>query len=223
MPKYRGPRLRVVRRIGKLAAFTQKVLKRNTRPGQHGSNKSKPTQFGYRLTEKQKLLFYYGVSEKQLIKYIKVARKAKGSTGMILLQKLEMRLDNIIYRLGWVPTLPAARQLVNHSHVIVNQKPVTIPSFYCFPSNVITLQNKTGSRQLVEKNFHASTQDSPPHISLNVESITATVTQWVDRSKIALDLNELLIIEYYSNRLLINSFLDHFTNFDLPDNMKYII
>jgi small subunit ribosomal protein S4 len=204
MSKYRGPRLRVVRRIGRLAAFTRKIIKRNTRPGQHGSNRSKPTQFSYRLAEKQKLLFYYGVSEKQLIKYIKVARKAKGSTGQILLQQLEIRLDNIIYRLGWVPTLPAARQLVNHGHIIVNQKLITIPSFSCFPSLVITLQNKDSTRQLVEKNFQECTQDFASHLSLNVESIAAKVSQWVDRNKIGLDLNELLIIEYYSNRLLVD-------------------
>jgi small subunit ribosomal protein S4 len=116
MPKYRGPRLRIVRRIGELCALTKKSLKRNTRPGQHGFNINKPTQFASRLMEKQKLLFYYGVSEKQLVKYITIARKANFSTRQVLLQKLEIRLDNLIYRLGLKPTLPSARHRKSWTH-----------------------------------------------------------------------------------------------------------
>jgi ATP synthase F1 epsilon subunit len=122
MSKYHGARLRVIRRLGRLPALTKKIPKRNTRPGQHGASRKKLTQFSYRLIEKQKLRFYYGISEKQLVRYIKTVQIAKGPTGQILLQKLERRLDNIIYRLGWAPTLPAARQLVTHGHILVNQK-----------------------------------------------------------------------------------------------------
>jgi len=206
MSKYCGPRLRIIRRIGELPAFTRKILKRNTRPGQHGSSRRKPTQFAYRLIEKQKLLFYYGISEKQLVKRVKVARKAKGSTGEILVQQLEIRLDNTIYRIGWAPTLPAARQLVNHGHIVINQKRTNIPSFSCFPGQIINLRDKESSRNLVKNNSRESNRNLPLHISLNIESTTAKVSRFADRNEISLNLNELLIIEYYSNRLLIDTY-----------------
>jgi small subunit ribosomal protein S4 len=200
MSKYRGPRLRVVRRLGRLPAFTKKVPKRNTRPGQHGSNRRKPTQFSYRLIEKQKLRFYYGISEKQLVRYVKIARMAKGSTGQILLQRLECRLDTIVYRLGWAPTIPAARQLVTHGHILVNQKSVTIPRYACVPHEVVRVQNK--SHNLVKENVRYHIQKLPSYLSLSMESMRATINQKVDRCEVSLNLNELLVIEYYSNRLL---------------------
>lgn len=202
MSKYSGPRLRIVRRLGELSAYTQKIPNRNTRPGQHGANRTKPTQFAYRLVEKQKLRFYYGVSEAQLVRYVKAARREQGSTGQILLQQLEIRLDNIVHRLGWAPTLPAARQLVNHGHVLVNKECVTISSFSCLPQQVITIQEKSQIRNMIERNFQERLQNLPSHLSLRVENLTAVVNQLVDRRTIPLNLNELLVIEYYSNRLL---------------------
>lgn len=202
MSKHHGPRLRVIRRLGELPALTQKIPKRQTRPGQHGSNRKKPTQFSYRLTEKQKLRFHYGISEKQLVHYVKIARKMKGSTGQILLQKLERRLDNIVYRLGWAPTLPAARQLVTHGHISVNQKSVTIPSYICSRHEIIKVRSTDKSFNLVRKKFRENIQKLPSHLSLDTENLTATINRQADRSEIALKLNELLIIEYYSNRLL---------------------
>jgi small subunit ribosomal protein S4 len=202
MSKYFGPRLRIIRRLGKLVAFSQKELKRTTRPGQHGTNQRKITQFAYRLAEKQKLRFYYGISEKQLICYIKAARKIKGPTGEILLQKLEIRLDNIVYRLGWRPTLPFARQLVNHGHILVNKKCVTIASFSCVPYQIITIQNLANIRKLVKENFDKSSQNLPSYLSFNNENIIAMVTKISNRHDVGLNLKELLIIEYYSNRIL---------------------
>jgi small subunit ribosomal protein S4 len=201
MSKYRGPRLRVVRRLGELPAFTQKIPKRNTRPGQHGSSRNKPTQFSYRLAEKQKLRFYYGISEKQLVSYVKIARKTKGSTGQALLEKIEQRLDNVIYRIGWATTLPAARQLVQHGHILVNKKGTTIPSYSCSPSEVIEVKNVEKSRNLVKRRLRECTQKLPSHLLLNVENLTAVVNKNAVRHEIPLVLNELLVIEYYSNRL----------------------
>jgi small subunit ribosomal protein S4 len=203
MSRYRGPRLRVIRRLGRLSALTQKIPKRNTRPGQHGANRRKPTQFSYRLIEKQKLRFYYGISEKQLVRYVKIVQKAKGPTGRILLQKLEQRLDNIVYRLGWAPTLPAARQLVAHGHISVNQKSVTIPRYNCSPHEVIRIRNKDKSRNPVETYCRNHVRKLPSHLSLRIETLVATINREVDISEIPLPLNELLVIEYYSNRLLI--------------------
>jgi len=202
MSKYRGPRLRIVRRLGELSAFTKKSQLRTTRPGQHGATRIKLTQFAYRLVEKQKIRFYYGISEKQLVRYVKISRRIKGSTGKILLKQLEMRLDNIIYCLGFAPTLPAARQLVSHGHILINNKRVTVASFSCSPQQVITVNNKMRIRQLVEQNISDNTRNLTSHLSLNREHLIAIVNQWVVPRNIPLDLNELLVIEYYSNRLL---------------------
>jgi small subunit ribosomal protein S4 len=201
MSKYSGPRLRVVRRLGELTAFTKKKTKRSRRPGQHGTNRIKLTQFAYRLVEKQKLRFYYGVSEKQLIRYVKMARKMKGSTGELLLQKLEIRLDNVVYRLGWRPTLPSARQLVNHGHILVNKKCVTVPSFLCRPQQLITVQNVVNIREKIKENLSKSNPSLPFHLSCSNETITATVSCLSSRNDVGINLKELLVIEYYSNRI----------------------
>ena len=201
MSKYRGPRLRIVRRLGELSSLTRKSPKRYVNPGQHGSNRTKPTQFAYRLVEKQKLRFYYGISEKQAIRYVKTAQKEKRSTGKILIQSIEIRLDNIIHRLGWAATLPAARQIVNHGHILVDRKRVTIPSFVCSQSQVITIQDHKGIRRLVERTFQDRSQNLPSHLSIDRMNIIAVVKSKADRREISLDLNELLIIEFYSNRL----------------------
>ena len=201
MSKYRGPRLRIVRRLGELSSLTRKSPKRYISPGQHGANRSKPTQFAYRLAEKQKLRFYYGISEKQAVRYVKTARREKSSTGKILIQSIEIRLDNIVYRLGWAPTLPAARQIVNHGHILVDQERVTIPSFSCSQNQIITVRNQRRVRRLVEKSFQDQSRNLPSHLSVNIKNITAVVNGPPDQREISLDLNELLVVEFYSNRM----------------------
>jgi small subunit ribosomal protein S4 len=153
------------------------------------------------LAEKQKLRFYYGISEKQAVRYIKTAQKDKRSTGEILIQSIEIRLDNIIYRLGWAPTLPAARQIVNHGHILVNQKRVTIPSFVCSQNQIITVRDNEGVRKLVKRTFQDQSQSLPSHLSVDRTNRIAVVKRQADRREISLDLNELLIVEFYSNRL----------------------
>ena len=201
MSKYRGPRLRIVRRLGELSSLTRKSPKRYISPGQHGANRTKPTQFAYRLAEKQKFRFYYGISEKQSVRYVKTAQKEKKSTGKILIQMIEIRLDNIIHRLGWAPTLPSARQIVNHGHILVDRNRVTIPSFICSQNQIITVQNNDRIRKFVEKAFQDQSQNLPSHLSVDRKNIVAVVKSQADRREISLDLNELLIVEFYSNRL----------------------
>lgn len=201
MSKYCGPRLRIVRRLGELSSLTRKTPKRMVRPGQHGRSRKKMTQFAYRLIEKQKLCFYYGISEKKLVRYVKLARAAKASTGQVLLQRLEIRLDNIVYRLGWAVTLSAARQLVGHGHILVDGNRVTVSSFSCSPQQLIAVQRKGSIRKRVEENLQERVQNLPFHLSLNEEQRTGIVQKWADRYSICLNLNELLVIEYYSNRL----------------------
>ena len=128
MSRYRGPRLRIVRRLGDLPGLTRKSARRAYPPGQHGQARKKRSEYAIRLEEKQKLRFNYGLTESQLLRYVRKARRVTGSTGQVLLQILEMRLDNTVFRLGMAPTIPSARQLVNHGHVTINGRVVNIPS-----------------------------------------------------------------------------------------------
>ena len=149
MARYLGPRLRIIRRLGNLPGLTAKVPMRNTLPGQHGRKKKKPQkprEYKIRLMEKQKLRYNYGLTERQLQRYVREARRKKGPTAFFLMQLLEMRLDTIIFRLGFAPTIPAARQFVNHDHILVNNKKINIPSFQCQPNDIITVQNKKGEK-----------------------------------------------------------------------------
>lgn len=201
MVKYRGPRLRIVRRLGELPALTRKTTRRDARPGQHGAARIKPSAYSIRLAEKQKLRYYYGVTESQLVRYVRQARQAKGSTGEVLLQQLERRLDNLVYRLGFAPTLPAARQLVSHGHVLVDGQRVTIASYPCRPREVLSVRNNEASRTLVRQSLGQAAREIPTHLSLNRESLTARVQQRADRREIPLAINELLVVEFFSNRL----------------------
>jgi len=205
MARYRGPKLRITRRLGNLPGLTQKQSKKKDRPGQHGTNNQgktrKTTEYGLRLEEKQKLKFNYGLTESQLYRYIKEARRRKGITGLVLLQLLEMRLDTICFNLGFASTISNARQLVNHGHIIVNGKSVNIPSFQCRLNDVISIKQKQSSKNLVEHNFKKKNFiDLPAHLSLNLSTLEGKIINYCDRNDIVLELDELLIIEYYSRR-----------------------
>ena len=201
MSRYRGPKLKIIRRLGELPGLTTKVQKKQSVPvnPNNKSTKKKVSQYGIRLLEKQKLRYHYGVTERQLLLYIRTARRTKGSTGQVILQLLEMRLDNIIYRLGMAPTIASARQLVNHGHIVVNEKIVTIASFRCKPKDIISVKNNNISRTIISNNLSSSYISIPaPHLSLKKESLVALVTNIVDRESIPLRINELLVVEYYS-------------------------
>nr|ARW60169.1 ribosomal protein S4 [Laurencieae sp.] len=201
MSRYRGPRLKISRKLGELPGLTRKKSKKAFRAGEHGQQSKKPSEYALRLEEKQKLRFNYGLSEKQLLKNIKVAKKVQGSTGIILLQILEMRLDNVIFRLGLAPTIPASRQLVNHGHIIVNNKLVSIASYQCKPGDKIMIKSKTSSVQLIKKYLESpGLANIPNHLELEKETITAKVNGIIERDWVALHLNELLVVEYYSRK-----------------------
>ncbi|MGB3517016.1 MAG: 30S ribosomal protein S4, partial [Elainellaceae cyanobacterium] len=153
MSRYRGPRLRVVRRLGDLPGLTRKTPRKAYPPGQHGQARRKRSEYAIRLEEKQKLRYNYGVTERQLVTYVKKARRSTTSTGQALLQMLEMRLDNTVFRLGMAPTIPGARQLVNHGHVTVNGRVLDIASYQCKPGDVIGVRDTDRSRKLVEANL----------------------------------------------------------------------
>ena len=204
MSRYRGPRLRIKRRLGILPGLTKKASN-NIPPGQHGraniDNNKKPTEYGIRLEEKQKLKFNYGLTESQLYKYIKEARRRKGVTGLILLQLLEMRLDTICYNLGFASTIAQARQLVNHGHIAINNKIVNIPSFQCRLNDIISVKQKSNSKNLVKSNLiNNKTLNLSSHLRFDEIKLEAIVLDYCDRNDISLDIKELLVIEYYSRR-----------------------
>jgi len=201
MARYKGARLKICRRLGDLPGLTRKKSNKISPPGEHGQQAKKPSEYALRLEEKQKLRFNYGLNEKQLLKNIKIAKKVQGSTGLVLLQILEMRLDNIIFRLGLSPTIPAARQLVNHGHILVNQNMVSICSYQCKPGDIIQVKNKHKSLELVKHymNF-PGLANIPNHLELNKEELSGKVNGIVEREWVALQINELLVVEYYSRK-----------------------
>ena len=209
MSRYTGARFRIGRRLGPLPGFTTKKIRFLSKPGQHGHNRTRGrrSEYAVRLAEKQKIRFNYGLSEKHLINYVRKSKKHKGVTGTILLQLLEMRLDNIIFRLGMAPTIVAARQLVNHGHVLINNNCVSIPSCQCQPGDVVSIKNKTTSIQLVKNFLRLNKKRSgfisrlPPHLSINKKKLSGKILSVIDRKYVGLKLNELLVIEYYSRKI----------------------
>nr|YP_010847653.1 ribosomal protein S4 [Orbea variegata]YP_010847740.1 ribosomal protein S4 [Huernia keniensis]AWI72525.1 ribosomal protein S4 [Stapelia gigantea]WEV92220.1 ribosomal protein S4 [Orbea variegata]WEV92307.1 ribosomal protein S4 [Huernia keniensis] len=200
MSRYRGPRLKKIRRLGALPGLTNK----RPRAGNDLRNESrsgKKSQYRIRLEEKQKLRFHYGLTERQLLKYVRIAGKAKGATGQVLLQLLEMRLDNILFRLGMASTIPAARQFVNHRHILVNGHIVDIPSYRCKPRDIITVKDEQKSKALIQKSLDSSShRELPSHLILQPFQYKGLVNQIIDSKWVGLKINELLVVEYYSRQ-----------------------
>jgi len=204
MSRYRGPKLRISRRLGSLPGLTTKKSKKLNRPGKDGNSADmgrKLTEYGIRLEEKQKLKFNYGLTESQLFRYVKEARRRKGVTGLILLQLLEMRLDTLCFTLGFASTMAQARQLVNHGHITVNNKVISIPSFQCRLNDIIGIKEKVASKTLVTSNLkNNSRSELPSNLKFDATKLEATVLDYCNRDDIQLQLDELLVIEYYSRR-----------------------
>lgn len=205
MARYRGPKLKINRRLGVLPGLTTKKSNKINRPGKDGNINAdtvkKLTEYGVRLEEKQKLRFNYGLSESQLFKYVKEARRREGVTGLILLQLLEMRLDTICFTLGFAKSIREARQLVNHGHITVNKKVISIPSFNCQLNDIISVKEKASSKNLVKNNVEINQiVDIPVHLKFDSSLLEATVLDFCDRNDVALQLDELLVIEFYSRR-----------------------
>nr|YP_011031368.1 ribosomal protein S4 [Warburgia ugandensis]WQT73300.1 ribosomal protein S4 [Warburgia ugandensis] len=202
MSRYRGPRFKKIRRLGALPGLTRK-RPRSGSDLRNQSRSGKRSQYRIRLEEKQKLRFHYGLTERQLLRYVRIAGKAKGSTGQVLLQLLEMRLDNILFRLGMASTIPGARQLVNHRHILVNGRIVDIPSYRCKPQDIITTKDEQRSRALIQNSIDSSPHEElAKHLSLysSQYQYKGVVNQIIDSKWIGLKINELLVVEYYSRQ-----------------------
>ena len=201
MSRYRGPRLRVCRKLGQLPGLSRKTSSKQYPPGEHSNQNRKLSEYGLRLEEKQKLRFNYGISEKQLLKYIKIAKKVSEPTGQVLLQLLEMRLDNTVFRLGITPTIPAARQLINHRHIMIDNKIVSICSHQCKPGNIISINNKPSSTKLVQQYLsNSSLTNIPNHLEFDKKKLHGHIKAVIEQENLILKLNELLVVEYYSKK-----------------------
>jgi len=203
MVRYYGPRLKLVRRLGSPLPGLIRVdsdLRRPYPPGQHGPTKrGKLSDFALRLREKQKLRYHYGISEKQLKKYMYKAFKGKGNPGLKLLSCLELRLDSVVFRAGFASTIRFSRQITCHGHIAVNGKKVDIPSYGLKTGDLITLIEKSKMKEKINANqkdpanlaipSYLEVSDSPPYIKIIVQPA---------REDTPVIVNEQLIIEYYS-------------------------
>ncbi len=201
MARYTGPKQRLQRRIGEdlgLKTNALKTAKRiNIPPGQHGHKRSRRlSDYGVQLKEKQKIKYIYGILEKQLKKTYKKAEKSSLGTGLALLVLLERRLDNVVYRLGWAPTRAAARQLVSHSHVKVNDKKMNIPSYLVKKDDVVELKKSSTNIPAVATVFNNEGYEVSEW--LERKHNLAKVLRFPERDEIDGTIDEQLVVEYYS-------------------------
>ncbi|MGN0192074.1 MAG: 30S ribosomal protein S4 [Candidatus Gastranaerophilaceae bacterium] len=199
MARYTGPGNKLFRNYGVTEVSNRKLtssMKQN-RSGQHGAARKKLSDYAVHLKEKQKIRLTYLVSEKQFAKYYENAARKSGVTGTTLLQTLESRLDNVIFRAGFAITRKQARQIVNHGHVLVNGKKVDIPSYLVKPEDIITI--KSGSAQYLKNTVEMIDMAiNPAWITIDKEALKITFDRIPERDELDPDFKEQLVIEYYS-------------------------
>ena len=200
MARYTGPKTRIARRFGEAIFGPDKALaKRNYPPGQHGNNRRRKTsEYGIMLAEKQKAKYTYGVLEKQFRNMFEKAARTSGITGEILLQMLESRLDNIVFRLGIAPTRAAARQLVNHRHIVVDGKVVGIPSYAVKPGQVIGVREKSKSLEVIAASLAGFNNSKYPWLEWDENLKAGKYLHKPERADIPETIKEQLIVELYS-------------------------
>ena len=207
MARYKDEQCRICRREGQKLflkgsrCYTDKcsVSRRNYAPGEHGQKKTKLSEYGTQLREKQKTKSFYGVGEKQFRKYFDMASKQKGITGERLLQILESRLDNVVYRLGYGSSRPQARQLVNHGHFNVNGKKVDIASYLVKPGDVISVRETKKDSAIIKENVEAnSARPVPAWLEKDAQNLSGKVITLASREDVDIPVEEHLIVELYS-------------------------
>ena len=200
MARYTGPKSKIARRFGEPIFGPDKVLsKKNYPPGQHGnSRRRKTSEYGIQLREKQRAKYTYGVLEKQFRRIFDKASRSRGITGEVLLQLLEQRLDNMVFRLGIAPTRAAARQLVTHRHIVLNGKVVNIPSYTVKAGDVIGVREKSKSLEVVVNSLSGFNHSKYPWLEWNNGNMSGTVLHVPERSDIPESIKEQLIVELYS-------------------------
>ncbi len=202
MARYTGPKSKIARKLGEPIFGEDKVLaKKKNPPGQHGANKRrKLSEYGTQLLEKQKAKYTYGVLEKQFRNYFKKANSMKGITGELLLQLLEARLDNIVYRLGIAPTRAAARQLVLHRHITVNGSIVNIPSYAVTAGEIIAVREKSKSLEVIADALAGFNHSKYPWIEWDESIKGGKLLHNPQREDIPENIKEQLIVELYSKQ-----------------------
>jgi len=202
MARYTGPTTKISRRFGQPIFGTNKSLeKRNYPPGVHGPRmrRSKQSEYAIGLAEKQKLRYMYGLMEKQFRRTFEQAKSQRGVTGTVFLQMLELRLDSVVYLLGFAKSRAAARQFVRHGHIRVNGRKVDIPSSRVQAGDEIEVRNATSSRQLATRNMEGSRlRNVPEWMSRNDEAFRGVVSRLPNREELEPSINEQLIVEFYS-------------------------
>ena len=207
MARYKDEQCRICRREGQKLflkgsrCYSDKcsVTRRNYAPGQHGQKRTKLSEYGTQLREKQKTKSFYGVGEKQFRKYFEMASNKKGITGTNLLQILESRLDNVVYRLGFGVSRPQARQLVTHGNFEVNGVKTDIASYLVKPGDVITIREIRKDNTIIKNNVEAGAiRPIPEWLDLDSKNLSAKVVRIVNREEIDLPVEEHLIVELYS-------------------------
>lgn len=200
MARYIGPKSRIARRFGEAIFGADKVLsRRNFPPGQHGnSRRRKTSEYGVMLAEKQKAKYTYGVLEKQFRNMFEKAARTSGITGEILLQNLESRLDNVVYRLGIAPSRAAARQLVGHKHIVVEGKVVNIPSYSVKPGQIVGVREKSKSLEVIAASLAGFNHSKYPWIEWDENAKAGKLLHKPERADIPENIKEQLIVELYS-------------------------
>jgi len=196
MAKMMGPRFKLSRRLGINVCGHPKAMKRATKGT--GRADRKLSEYGQQLLEKQRLRAYYGVMEKQFVKYVRIAKKSNDQTGHALVKILESRLDNLVYRMGFASSIRQSRQMVVHGHVLVNGNKVNIPSYLCDIGDIITLKEKSKSVELFKDNFENAFLYTVPYIEKNGENFSARFSKVPERNEVPIEINDQLVVEYYS-------------------------
>ncbi len=205
MARYLGPKLKLSRREGTdlflksgVRAIDSKC-KLETAPGQHGARKGRLSDYGLQLREKQKVRRIYGVLEKQFRNYYKEAARLKGNTGENLLQLLEQRLDNVVYRMGFASTRAEARQLVSHKAILVNGRVVNIPSYVIAPEDTVVIREKSKTQaRIIAALELAEQREKPTWVEVDGKKMEGSFKRLPERSDLSADINEQLIVELYS-------------------------
>ena len=200
MARYTGPKSKIARRFGEAIFGPDKVLsKKNYPPGQHGNNRRRKTsEYGLMLAEKQKAKYTYGVLEKQFRNMFEKAARTSGITGEILLQNLECRLDNVVFRLGIAPTRAAARQLVSHRHIVVDGNVVNIPSYSVKPGQIVGVREKSKSLEVIANALAGFNHSKYPWIEWDENAKAGKLLHKPERADIPENIKEQLIVELYS-------------------------
>ncbi|WP_336938023.1 30S ribosomal protein S4 [Vibrio cholerae] len=205
MARYLGPKLKLSRREGTDLFLKSGVRAIDTKckidnaPGVHGARRGRLSEYGVQLREKQKVRRIYGVLEKQFRNYYKEAARLKGNTGENLLQLLEGRLDNVVFRMGFGATRAEARQLVSHKAILVNGKVVNVPSFNVAANDVVAVREKAKKQSRIKAALEVAEQrEKPTWIEVDVNTMEGTFKRMPERSDLSADINEQLIVELYS-------------------------